>query len=39
VIKHSGSSAAKVTISYRPDSVTVEVTDPGAEAPAAWVPA
>jgi signal transduction histidine kinase len=39
VIKHSGSSSANVTISYRPDSVTVEVTDPGAEAPAARVPA
>jgi signal transduction histidine kinase len=39
VIKHSGSSSANVTIRYRPDSVTVEVTDPGAEAPAARVPA
>jgi signal transduction histidine kinase len=39
VIKHSGSGAANVTISYRPDSVTVEITDPGPEAPAARVPA
>jgi len=34
VIKHAGSSSAKVTISYRPDSVTVEVTDQGAGSPA-----
>ncbi len=39
VIKHVGSSSANVTISYRPDSVTVEITDQGAGAPAARVPA
>jgi signal transduction histidine kinase len=39
VIKHAGSSSANVTVSYRPESVTVEVTDPGPEAPAARVPA
>jgi signal transduction histidine kinase len=39
VIKHAGSSSANVTISYRPDSVTVEITDPGAGAPATRVPA
>ena len=38
VIKH-GASAADVTIRYRPDSVTVEVTDQGAGAPPAKVPA
>jgi signal transduction histidine kinase len=38
VIKHSGSSSANVVIGYRPDSVTVEITDPGAKAPAARVP-
>ena len=32
VIKHAGSSSANVTIRYRPDSVTVEVTDQGAGA-------
>ena len=35
VIKHAAASAANVTISYRPDSVTVEVTDQGAGAPPA----
>ena len=39
VIKHGAASAANVTISYRPDSVTVEVTDQGAGAPPAKVPA
>jgi signal transduction histidine kinase len=39
VIKHGAVSAADVTISYRPDSVTVEVTDQGAGAPPAQVPA
>ncbi len=39
VIKHGAGSAARVTISYRPDSVTVEVTDQGAGAPPPNVPA
>ena len=39
VIKHAGSSAANVTVSYRPESVTVEITDQGPGAPAARVPA
>ena len=39
VIKHAGSSAANVTISYLPDSVTVDITDQGTDAPAARVPA
>ena len=39
VIKHAGSSAANVTVSYRPESVTVEITDQGQGAPAARVPA
>jgi len=39
VIKHGAGSAAEVTISYRPDSVTVEVADQGAGAPPAEVPA
>jgi signal transduction histidine kinase len=39
VIKHSGSSSANVTIGYRPDSVTVEITDPGADTPPIRVPA
>ncbi len=30
VIKHADTSSASVTVSYRPDSVTVEVTDQGA---------
>ena len=29
VLKHAAASSANVTISYRPDSVTVEVTDSG----------
>ena len=29
VIKHAAASSANVTISYRPDSVTVEITDQG----------
>ena len=33
VIKHAGSSAANVTISYQPGSVTVEITDQGTAAP------
>ena len=39
VIKHGAASAANVTISYRPASVTVEVADQGAGAPPAKVPA
>jgi signal transduction histidine kinase len=39
VIKHGAASAADVTIRYRKDSVTVEVTDQGAGAPPAKVPA
>ena len=39
VIKHGAASAADVTISYRPGSVTVEVTDEGAGAPPAQVAA
>jgi signal transduction histidine kinase len=39
VIKHGAASAADVTIRYRPESVTVEVTDSGAGAPPAKVPA
>jgi signal transduction histidine kinase len=39
VIKHGAAPAADVTIRYRPDSVTVEVTDQGAGAPPAKVPA
>ena len=39
VIKHGAASAADVTIRYRPDSVTVEVTDQGAGAPQAKAPA
>jgi signal transduction histidine kinase len=38
VIKHGAASAANVTISYRPDSVTVEVSDHGAAAGPAQVP-
>ena len=34
VIKHAAASSANVTISYRPDSVTVEITDQGPAAPA-----
>jgi signal transduction histidine kinase len=37
VIKH-GAASADVTIRYRPDSVTVEVTDRGAGAPPTEVP-
>ena len=32
VIKHAAASSANVTISYRPDSVTVEITDQGPSA-------
>ena len=39
MIKHGAASAANVTISYRPDSVTVEVADQGAGAPPPEVPA
>ena len=35
VIKHAAASSAQVTISYRPDSVTVEVTDQGSPGPPA----
>ena len=35
VIKHAAASAANVTISYRPDSVTVEITDHGSPGPPA----
>jgi len=33
VIKHAAASSAQVTISYRPDSVTVEITDQGSSGP------
>ena len=33
VIKHAAASSAHVTISYRPDSVTVEITDQGSPGP------
>ena len=33
VIKHAAASSANVTISYRPDSVTVEITDQGSSGP------
>jgi signal transduction histidine kinase len=33
VIKHAATSSADVTISYRPDSVTVEITDQGRQIP------
>ncbi len=39
VIKHGAASAADVRITYRPDSVTVEVTDQSAGTPPAKVPA
>ena len=39
VIKHAAAASASVTIRYRPDSVTVEIADQGAGAPAAGVPA
>jgi signal transduction histidine kinase len=35
VIKHAASASAGVTVSYRADSVTVEITDEGLAAPAA----
>ena len=39
VIKHAAAAPASVTIRYRPDSVTVEIADQGAGAPAVGVPA
>jgi signal transduction histidine kinase len=33
VIKHAAASSAQVTISYRPDSVTVEIADQGSSGP------
>ena len=35
VIKHAAVSSANITISYRPDSVTVEITDQGPRVPGA----
>ncbi|HLM90108.1 MAG TPA: sensor histidine kinase [Streptosporangiaceae bacterium] len=35
VIKHAAASCANVTVSYRPDSVTVEITDQGPRVPGA----
>ena len=39
VIKHAAAASASVTIRYRPDSVTVEITDQGAGPAPAQVPA
>jgi signal transduction histidine kinase len=39
VIKHAAAASASVTIRYRPDSVTVEITDQGAGPVPAQVPA
>jgi signal transduction histidine kinase len=34
VVKHSGASTCQVIIGYEPDSLTVEITDPGSDGPA-----
>jgi signal transduction histidine kinase len=38
VVKHSGASTCQVIVGYEPDSLTVEITDPGGDGAAAWEP-